>query len=85
MSIKYLQAWEDLIAPTEVTYEDVVGIKAPAAPVHPRPEKILRTREEEPSMQKESHLEHLSTWIPSSQNRQVNSSKELRIIEKPIM
>ena len=78
--MKYLQAWEDLIAPAEVTYEDVVVIKAPAAPVHQRPEKISRTGEEETSTQKESHLEHLSTWIPSSQNRQVNSSEQLRMI-----
>ena len=78
MCLKYLQAWEDLIAPTEVTYEDMVGIKAPAAPIHPRPEKILKTDEDEPNMQKESHLEHLSTWIPSSQTRQVNSSEKLK-------
>ena len=66
------------MAPSEVTYEDMVSIKAPAAPIHPRPTKVSLEGEEREDTQKES-LEHLSSWIPSSQNRQVNSFQQVII------
>ena len=68
------QAWEDLMAPADVTYEDIVGIKAPKAQIHSRPQQLSREDLPESSPEPENQFEHLSTWIPVSQSGQVITS-----------